>query len=286
MDPLSITASVLTLVSAVAECIKRIQILRDAPQEILVLANEISELEIVINEVAKSLEDQRQRPRQTVEKLNNPCTGQSRDNVSKLLRRVEGCLAELMRLNEKLVTVDSDNGKVKFAGIAWLKCRSKVEGIRKTLSATKLSLTTALVATTSTNVNKILLRLENITLVTGNRMEPPNAVEDVQIQTDIQTLESTDRSAYNRNALEEAPVLEAQTANEASATAVTRQSPTYKSAENVMLDTMFADSSSVIQVHTTKSGCPRWCSCTCHKPGRLRSPQLLNQVMGAISVGY
>jgi hypothetical protein len=47
-----------------------------------------------------------------------------------------------------------------------------------------------------------------------------------------------------------------------------------------------ADQASIIQVTASRSNCPRWCSCICHKPSRLNSPRLLNEVFGTMSVGY
>jgi len=54
-DPLSVTVSVLTLIAACTTCAKQVNSLargfRDAPREILVLSNEISDMSVVLMEI-------------------------------------------------------------------------------------------------------------------------------------------------------------------------------------------------------------------------------------------
>jgi hypothetical protein len=40
------------------------------------------------------------------------------------------------------------------------------------------------------------------------------------------------------------------------------------------------------RISASRSDCPRWCSCLCHRQSRLNSPRLLNEIFGAMSIGY
>jgi hypothetical protein len=62
--------------------------------------------------------------------------------------------------------------------------------------------------------------------------------------------------------------------------------PGQSSNDLVRVQHAHTDRLTALQITALRSTCPRWCSCICHKRDRLSSPHFLNQLLGALSVGY
>ena len=276
MDPLSVTVSVLALVGAVSAAVKHAQTLLDAPKEIIALSNDIVDVDIVIQEIVISLSG----------KAGTRWTESSRINVSKLLKRAEQKLRRLSFIfHEKLVTSPADVGKKKYAKLAWLKHKSEVEDLRHGLSDVKLSLIAVMGAATSINISEVLLRLEEIHVQPKTRPKQPELV----------TWQSSTRRDEDDEELREPSAITTEprdgTVPVASRTVLAGSSSRKRAshlhpAEDIMLKSVIADPTNMITLRASRSGCPRWCSCSCHKPARLQSPKLLDQVLGALTIGY
>lgn len=263
MDPLSITVSILTLAGAVSATVTHVQTLLDAPKEIIALSNDIADIEVVVQEVASCLS----------ENGASRWTETTQINVSKLLRRAEDKLQRLSSiLNDKLLTCRNGNGRRRSVKIAWLKHKSEVEQLRKDLNSVKLSLAAVIGAATSTDIAGILLRLEGISLVPRSVPESSSVVVRQAHRLDGEAGEPEEPPASDSLSVD-APMS-------------TETSIVQRFADGTLLKYMSTDSENIVKIRASTSGCPRWCSCMCHKPSRLQSPRLLNQVLGAVSVGY
>ncbi|KAH0565749.1 hypothetical protein GP486_000846 [Trichoglossum hirsutum] len=273
MDPLSITASVLTLTAAATEGLKRLQIICDAPQEIGALANDIADLRTVVYEVAKALQE-----RSAFNKTTHH-SSETLANLLGILTRANESLAALDEILNKKLIVENESGKVKYARIAWLKQKPKVESIRKDLERIKLSLVTVWGASNSTDILRICLKLEDITLEAASNQDQAKRREVIRIQEfadDGSECNATSRSEplHNRNTDSNHHAL------------LGGRTSLQTSAEQAIFQAVQADPSSTLQIRASKSSCPKWCSCSCHKPGRIGLPYGLSSVLGTLSIWY
>jgi hypothetical protein len=166
MDPLSITTSVLTLTSAVSACLNRLKIFQEAPQEIHSLAEEVNDLRIVVQEVAKTLQ---QHEQSLIYRTSALLSLETVTNLSTLLSRAKVKLVGLEEiLDKKLLVKNAKSGKAKYARTAWLKHKSIVESIGKDLVGIKINIMTVMGAATLTEVFRIQLKLDKIMAVTGS----------------------------------------------------------------------------------------------------------------------
>lgn len=133
MDPLSITASILTISELGEKLWKTFQRLRRAPDEVLALTNEISEWRLMTGELEDVLQERScedlQQPHVTI-------------NVSRILAKAKGQLHELDLIVHQRLFDYADN--VKLKRVRWLRVRAEVERIRKSLSSTRSELSTLL----------------------------------------------------------------------------------------------------------------------------------------------
>jgi N-terminal domain on NACHT_NTPase and P-loop NTPases len=140
MDPLSISASVLTVLVTVRGVLHKVKLLREAPKEIDALANEISDLELVIRAVDTALREREE-------------SATSRDGlaiVSKLLNRANEELLELGKiLHEGLIASKSSSEKTTYRRFRWPREKERVEMLLKRLLQIRVNLSTSLNAAIS-----------------------------------------------------------------------------------------------------------------------------------------
>ena len=134
MDPLSISASVLTVVGAISSTsriVKKIASLRGAPEAISALNNEISDLQLVLRAVETMLQS------------NTDSVKPFTDNgMQELLDRAKGKLLELdILLEYQIMTVD-DNKKPKINFPAWARKQGKIRQLQQDLRSARLNLAT------------------------------------------------------------------------------------------------------------------------------------------------
>lgn len=129
MDPLSAGASVIAVIQVTAQCAKLLTTviitLRDAPEDILALSNEVSDLNLVLTEVASTT------PSPNVLKLIN--------RANAMLRILESLLREWMRPH-------GTGGEVKFERFAWFRHSKKARVLQAQLRELKLGIVAGLVS--------------------------------------------------------------------------------------------------------------------------------------------
>ncbi|MCJ1405508.1 hypothetical protein MMC11_008736 [Xylographa trunciseda] len=136
MDPLSLTASVITVVgagSAVAKCLRKLTCIRDAPNVLLELDREIDDVRLVV----ATIED-RCRPR-----AKSLLYGNEDDNIiCKPLQRTKDVVLELdMLLRYGLTKITTKGEKIDI--VAWMRTESKVLALKERLRNVKLDLNIA-----------------------------------------------------------------------------------------------------------------------------------------------
>jgi ankyrin repeat protein len=134
------------------------------------------------------------------------------------------------------------------ARIVWMKEKSRLQALRKQLQSIKLSLIGVIQARNSVNITKICLRLEGVGFV--------------------QPHPSTELDSDNDSGLEPEIL------------------STVQSNRDIAKQLFHVREEGTFLLHASTSGCPRWCSCLCHRRTHLQSPQLLNDLLGALSVNF
>jgi hypothetical protein len=141
MDPLSLTASLISiagLVSAVTKSLHKLKNLYHAGEEIHALSNEISDLEAVFRNVVQAVQDGQHNgsPRQ------HACP-----NLSPNIQAAKDKLLELdMILNYRLIRPTSKDSAIKIDRMRWLKERAHVMRLQSELRNIRHNLTTQISA--------------------------------------------------------------------------------------------------------------------------------------------
>ena len=134
-DPLSITASIIAVVGAaegVTKTLAKIKSIRNAPDELLALINEVSDLRIILSDMQNYLTQNTQRPQISQEEL---------QNISTLINRAKKKLLELDQLIQyRLVKPESNSHQIKVFRREWLRAKNTIEKFRQSLRDIKLNI--------------------------------------------------------------------------------------------------------------------------------------------------
>lgn len=142
MDPLSLTASIITVVgagSAVNKGLKKILLARNLPDIVLQLNNEVTDIKYVVHDVDNLLRQHAQI------NLDDRRPSQSQASLAWALERAKQTLLALESLIAyELTTVDSHDGRTKIDWISWLRVESKVKSLKDDVRTDRLRLSAAL----------------------------------------------------------------------------------------------------------------------------------------------
>ena len=143
-DPLSITASIIAVVGAaegVTKTLAKIKSIRNAPDELLALINEVSDLKIILRDLQNYVNQNMHRPQISQEEL---------ENISILINRAKDKLLELDKLIQyKLVKPESITDQIKVSRREWLRAKSTIEKFRQSLRDIKLNIMTQMMVINS-----------------------------------------------------------------------------------------------------------------------------------------
>ena len=136
-DPLSITASILTLLSAagaVGKFLEKVIALKHAPDVLLALNNDIVDL----RHVTQNVDDLLQEPCGIID-------SRPHSHLRDSLERTKRTLSSLEHLvSYKLTAFGSNNGRLRLDRSVWLRAEPKIEELRKQIRADKDDLCLAL----------------------------------------------------------------------------------------------------------------------------------------------
>lgn len=141
MDPLSITASTLTVLSTLETAFQLIKSYRDAPGQLEALSNEITDATAIVTEVSR-----------VVNKFQSKIESSSDEasNLAAALVDIREKARELEALFRSCVTLPSSaSDAAKVSRISWLKIKSKVQRLQTELRDGRLKLSIALAILTA-----------------------------------------------------------------------------------------------------------------------------------------
>ena len=136
MDPLSITASTLTLLSALETTFHLIRSIREAPSRLEALRNEVSDIAVIVKEVDRVIKGSQNE---------SDSASDRRSHLTLALSSVHENVQELEALLRSCVVLPiSGSEGDKFSRISWLKVRSRVQSLQTELRDGRLNLSIAL----------------------------------------------------------------------------------------------------------------------------------------------
>jgi hypothetical protein len=157
MDPLSITAALVSFLSFSGSCSSQLRrIIRDtnhAPDEILALSNEISDLNILLSDLEVASRD-----------IENSSQSQSGHSIAHAIKgqlaKAKSTLVQLGSHASELFDVLPD-GSLRFQRYMWIREKSKVTTLQQDLVGIKRSLALMLASATAYVSDNIDQRLSN-----------------------------------------------------------------------------------------------------------------------------
>ena len=141
MDPLSITASTLTVLAALGTVFRLVRTYRGAPGQLEALNNEVSNTTVAVRDVARILKEYQDK--------NGVLDGEG-SHLALALSNIcqkAGRLEALFRSCINPPTSTSDG--IRFSRISWLKVKSKVPHLQTELRDGRLKLLVALATLTA-----------------------------------------------------------------------------------------------------------------------------------------
>ena len=251
MDPLSTIASVIALVQlvdALVSGLKLIGAFQDAPAEAMVLADELFDLQPVLQQITSIVQQQ--------SNVSKPLS----DLINTLIFRTGRSLKSLESLLQKSI-FKSGNGRM--SRVAWIRHSDRINGIRTSLRDSKLSLSLLISSTTLSGVYTVADRLNSL---------EKDILPQMLLHQQSQALLLSQMHAQQ---LVQAPSQSAAT-----------QGVTNSNTTSLTLTWNSTNSQVNRQQPARTKRCRVACSCICHKPVKINSSAMLSTVVGSLHVKY
>ncbi len=302
MDPASLAASIITIVGLVGNVgtgLEKFYRLREAPEEVLALNNEISDFKAVLLRLGEIIDGLLQidhdtaHHRRQLENLRS-----SASQLAVYIQRAKDQLLELEKLIEYRIVISpgAKEEKPSIKKFRFARAGREIKAFRHELHEIKGKIHMTLSVLTTSQVSQVRLRLSNVEAMVSQVQDQQRELNtvNVNILRDIQQAiaqREVTLGQHKQALLQNSAQTQESTPQEATASA------TPENAQSELLcqgRTRNASPSSytklnVLQVNTTYTphpACNAWCSCTCHRQGGLHTPSFLQRVVGSLFVGY
>jgi len=295
MDPLSITASVITIVAAAASTGRAFEELRQLcktlPGRLHALSNEVSDIELVLHQVASVVE----------KRTGNPALNERCEHVQHLLDQADAKLGELRTIVENFTQIAKTTKIPVFQAYAWRKHQPRLQALQEDIKTVKCSLNLMLGASNSQDMMRIRVDLATISTVSSNSAQIQLSMEEnlqnslVRCQDDLTEFvtrmhQQTDQRIGNVEELlnVQAAQMQASQLNQLGNSYGRRPSysrplpPTRKHTQHQQFKSSEDVGMRVTQYDACRPGCP----CLCHIQTRSSTPGLIDRVFGQLFVGY
>ncbi|KAF3107085.1 hypothetical protein TWF102_000923 [Orbilia oligospora] len=290
MDPLSVTASIIAIVTAavqVSNGLAKLIALRGAPEIVMALQNEVSDLRLVVHSCESTL-----NKHVTLGGQQGNVWGLPPEliGVKNLLDRATNELEDICQVVEtKLV---DNNGK--FSKIGYLKEQSKLIKAKDGLRDIRMKIADGIGLMNSASSFRIEAHVEQLEISLQQSLQYL-ALEN---RNGISQILSSQNSLHKKvdglhqNTGNQLQLIPTQTVPaiggtpHASATIPPTSSPQITSSYNTSITKYQRDS--VILPLTISSGglCDLLCKCVCHRRRNIQSPSILSKLVGDLFIGY
>ncbi|MCJ1402645.1 hypothetical protein MMC11_005865 [Xylographa trunciseda] len=282
MDPLSLTASILAVLTAagtVASGLKKLQSLKHASDDFLALMTEVSDLQLVLESVNDAIRAQGESGRHLSTSL------------AKLLLRAKTTLIKLNKIIQKRLTKTqtTSQNELKVARLAWIIKRSAVRILQEELRDIRLNLTTALASGNSVGISRIDIKVNEVSFLASElkqRQEENHKETSLVLVQQAAMLEDLYRTLAADSAVGQAgPIMQLgnQVVPEVSDGTIDVKSATPNSDTE---RSSYFHTIRIIVSRTASDGCSPFCSCVCHARVQMRTPSILHYLVGSLFISY
>ncbi|KAI4203490.1 MAG: hypothetical protein LQ350_001828 [Teloschistes chrysophthalmus] len=156
MDPFSITTGVITIVGVIqqaAKCIKKLRAIRQAPQELRLLINEVADLWEVLRLVETAQRPPAYRESALPLEEEEPAKG-----LDRLIARTSGKLLEL----DSLLDHHWSHTQRRMPDFSWVRGKQRADALRADLTQLRGNISTALSATACATVSRVESAVERL----------------------------------------------------------------------------------------------------------------------------
>ncbi|EEP77276.1 predicted protein [Uncinocarpus reesii 1704] len=279
MDPLSIAASIgglTTLVLQISSSLSRLRSLcKSLPGRLHAVNNEVSDLEVVLHQVALLVKDRAHfLPQKQLAA------------IPQLLKQATIKLIELKTIVDRILDTV---GKAKFAvsgAFAWRKEQDTLAALQEDIRSIKCNLNILLGASNSHDMIQISLSIQAISAVTLKSTAAQMAMKDKFLDTIAsvderitrveQMLQRQTNQLQVNQAQQVGALYNVHTANRRRARS--RQSSPPATPTN--------SEGLTVRVTPYVVTCRRGCPCACHSKQKASTPALLNRIFGQLFIGY
>ncbi|KAK0652667.1 hypothetical protein B0T16DRAFT_443837 [Cercophora newfieldiana] len=276
-DPLSIATGIVALLGASTACGKKlvatVQSFRNAPLELVVLSNEVSDLTTVLAAIEAAVSD--------IAEEHSQGFAENLEKASQALHAIEETI--------NTIVTTSAAGAKEISNIAWVKGKKGVKKHLNTVKTIRLSLHVLLSAKAASHVGRIELALQSLHVATEQfRIEGRTSFESLQ-QTLTRLEGKSETVTRNEDRKPEGQVT-------VTVTEVEDQPPAYypRAEEKPRRGQPPSDHDSktlweIAMTTVQRSSINKcYCGCVCHKRRRMHTPLQLQikRCLGALFLGY
>lgn len=295
MDPLSITASVIGIVAAAASTGRAFEELRrlckTLPGRLHALSNEVSDIELVLHQVASVVE----------KRTGDPALKEQEQYIRHLLDQAGSKLHELSTIVETFTNLAKTTKIPFFQAYAWRKNQPRLQMLQEDIKTIKCSLNIILGASNSQDMVRIRVGLDDISTISSKSAQIQLSMEEtlqnslVRHQADLTEFLTRMQQQADQRMSNVEELLKLQAA-QLQASQLDRlgnsygRRPSYsRPLPSARKQTQHQDltGSEDFGMRLTQYGvCRPGCPCRCHVQTRSSTPGLIDRVFGQLFVGY
>ncbi|KAI9780713.1 MAG: hypothetical protein M1816_002762 [Peltula sp. TS41687] len=293
MDPISITASAVTVATLAANTCRAFAelraVYRSLPGRLHALNNEVADIEVVLYRVATVLHERH---------CSSPLESESAD-IPLLLKQASTKLRDLKNIVDNLTVACNPAKAAVFRVNAWRKEQGRLQALQDDIKTVKCSLNIMLGASNSRDMMRVRLDLKGLVTVTSQSVQGQAELRD-EFLSSLSRHQDLIRQDYQQVATRIGRVeelLKAQSErfeeNQSNQIGPFYRSPRpdprqYSSAaSNMSTPSRPARAEGVgVQVAQYSTTCRAGCACACHVQKKSATPTLINRVLGQLFIGY
>ena len=290
MDPLSISASILALLGAARAAVNGLKKLRSiyhASNNLLALFNELSDFQVVLGALSSAITQRADVP------LESTLIGQ---NLAKLIDRAEIVTRKIKETIDACIT-ESEAGP-KISRRSWLRRQHSLKLLQEEIRAINQSLSTSLSTAIYSDIRRIELRLEGISVTTEAIRSTQGEHHDldihrIQSQQNIVTGTTSQLPPLVTPPLVTPPLVTPPLVTPPLVTPPLITPPVHGGQDSSLGSCIatgnMAEQGKTICVtasHFLSRSCRRDCRCQCHRRAVLQTPRLLERLIGTLFMNY
>ncbi|KIW01308.1 uncharacterized protein PV09_07344 [Verruconis gallopava] len=281
MDPLSIIASSIAIATPLTAALQKIRAARHAKASLLLLNNDVTEVTLLLQNLERELRAAH----------NSGITARP-DHT--LLQVLDMTCAKLSQLAAQIAAWESPSTATKDTKskvIRWVNISSKVTAFHNEFRRLREQLSMSLAAFGMSSSTRMQMRLEDIFLLAQDSMQAGAAVREtvhtvLENQRSMQNMLLQSPSAIGSSAAVSTTTVTPNDIVEADDSYANHVRAFHHNGA-ILFDSAQLTAVAAVGIRTAqfpRTACTPWCSCICHQETRLRTPKMLEKLIGALFI--